>query len=95
VTTIDSLLFVLDPKDVDEELLKQPSTLPTEEDDNAGDGGGVPTFPKQLHAIYNIICGFDGSKGLQRGGGSDSWFWKSGLERHISIYKVKMCRFNF
>jgi len=65
VTTIDSLLFVLDPKDVDEELLKQPSTLPTEEDDNAGDGGGVPTFPKQLHAIiFNIICGLDGNKGL-------------------------------
>jgi hypothetical protein len=55
VTTIDSLLFVLDPKDVDEELLKQPSTLPTEEDDNAGDGGGVPTFPKQLQAIIYIL----------------------------------------
>lgn len=56
MTIIDSLLFVLDPKDVDEELLKQPSTLPTEEDDNAGDGGGVLIFPKQLYAIiYNTI----------------------------------------
>lgn len=41
---IDSL-FGLDPKDVDAELLNNPSTLPTEEDDSAGDGGGVPTFP--------------------------------------------------
>lgn len=40
-------LFGFDPKDVEAELLKQPSTLPTAEDDNAGDGGGVPTFPKQ------------------------------------------------
>lgn len=45
---IDSLLLlVLEPRDVDEELLKQPSTLPKEEVDSAGDGGGVPTFPKQ------------------------------------------------
>jgi len=71
VTTIDSLLFVLDPKDVDEELLKQPNTLPTEEDDKAGDGGGVPTFPKQLHSII-ITCGLYGSTGLQPCGGSDS-----------------------
>lgn len=42
---IDNLLFVLDPNDVDAELLKQPSTLPAEEDDRAGDGGGVQTFP--------------------------------------------------
>jgi hypothetical protein len=48
VAIIDSLLlFVLEPRDVDEELLKQPRTLPKEEVDSAGDGGGVPTFPKQ------------------------------------------------
>lgn len=44
-------LFGLDPKDVEAELLKHPNTLPTDEDDNAGDGGGVPTFPKQRYVI--------------------------------------------
>lgn len=87
MTTIDSLLFVLDPKDVDEELLKQPSTLPTEEDDNAGDGGGVPTFPKQLHAIkYYMLVG-------REYGTSTLWFWKSGRERGISE-QSEMNRFN-
>lgn len=53
--TIDSLL-VFDPKDEDAEILKLPKTLPTEEDDNAGDGGGVPTLPKQRS--YTIIVIF-------------------------------------
>lgn len=53
VVIIDNL-FVLDPKDVDAEFLKHPSTLPMEEDDNAGDGGGVPMFPKQRYA--SIVC---------------------------------------
>lgn len=52
VVITDNLL-VFDPKDEDAELLKQPSTLPTEVDDNAGDGGGVPTFPNNTHRRNN------------------------------------------
>lgn len=50
-------LLGFDPNEVDEELLKKPSTLLVDTLDGAGDGGEVPVFPK--HNLGLIILARD------------------------------------
>lgn len=91
---IIDILFGLDPNDEDAELLKQPSTLPTDEDDNAGDGGGVPTFPKQRDTLRKITASYSGVLIGTHGARNSQRIWTTTSSYCDKTQKIKTIKKN-